>query len=352
MASAKGLNPSAPEFRSRTRLVFSDYPLLPPPLRYASCFYSFSNVLTAAAYFPSSPATYSIPVPPDLPYSTHHLKDHVVPATKPATHQTEQLAEVEQQTHEAVQNFVPPKVPRNRGCKKGFRRNSRYFDQPTGRSSRTWKPAEGKSPKKYVENNWRVPRRIWKRFSDVLPVKKNGDGTTVMIKNIPNKYSRDLLIAFLDRHCAKENQKSDGEKSESESESAFDFLYLPIDFWTGMNKGYAFVNFTNSKAVWKFYLAAHCKTWDSFHSNKIREIAYARIQGKKDLIQHFETMGFPCESENVLPVCFSPPWNGSEKVVKRRNVGKLEGWDLTGLKRQAAGTCRKFELVKEGSSAS
>lgn len=43
--------------------------------------------------------------------------------------------------------------------------------------------------------------------------------------------SRDLLIAFLDRHCAKENQKSDGEKSESESESAFDFLYLPIDFW-------------------------------------------------------------------------------------------------------------------------
>lgn len=41
--------------------------------------------------------------------------------------------------------------------------------------------------------------------------------------------SRDLLIAFLDRHCAKENQKSDGEKSESES--AFDFLYLPIDFW-------------------------------------------------------------------------------------------------------------------------
>ena len=58
------------------------------------------------------------------------------------------------------------------------------------------------------------------------------------------------------------------------------------------------------------------------------------LQGKKDLVEHFETMRFPCESENVLPVCFSPARNGSEKLVERRLVGKLEGWDRMGLKGQ------------------
>lgn len=44
-----------------------------------------------------------------------------------------------------------------------------------------------------------------------------------------------MLMEFLDEHCAKENQKLGLDISENADEeerivSAFDFLYLPIDF--------------------------------------------------------------------------------------------------------------------------
>lgn len=47
--------------------------------------------------------------------------------------------------------------------------------------------------------------------------------------------SREMLLQFLDEHCMKENQKLGLENSEEADEedrivSAFDFLYLPIDF--------------------------------------------------------------------------------------------------------------------------
>ncbi|GLT72788.1 hypothetical protein SLA2020_446920 [Shorea laevis] len=149
--------------------------------------------------------------------------------------------------------------------------------------------------------------------------------TTIMIRNIPSKYTRNMLVEFLDNHCMLENQKAKTHDNlEEHIVSAFDFVYLPIDFRTGCNKGYAFVNFTDPRAVWKFYLAADKQTWGLFHSNKIREIAYARLQGE-ELLRHFESMGFPCESVEVLPVCFSPPRDGSKELVKERRVGKCTG---------------------------
>ncbi|KAK9942720.1 hypothetical protein M0R45_008370 [Rubus argutus] len=316
MASEKGLNPYAAEFflRPQNPSIFcSNYTRLNP---YASSFYCLSNFLTAPTCFPSTPTTYSLPVPLDFPYPGHFEPTHQTLPDQP------ELVEVQQEAHDLVaheftQKFVPPKIePRIRGGRGGHRRYNKKQDEKPLRVGK-------KGPKKFVDCNWNVPKRMVKRFSNVMPVIKDGDCTTVMIRNIPNKYTRDMLMTFLDNHCANGNRKSDGGE---ESESAFDFLYLPIDFWTGMNKGYAFVNFTNPQAVWRFYLAAHSQKWDSFQSNKIREIAYARIQGKKDLVQHFETMGFPCESEDVLPVCFSPPRDGSEKLVESKVVGKLEGW--------------------------
>jgi hypothetical protein len=44
------------------------------------------------------------------------------------------------------------------------------------------------------------------------------------------------------------------------------------------NKGYAFVNFTDARAAWKFYLSTNHQAWDVFQSSKIREIACARLQ--------------------------------------------------------------------------
>ncbi|KAK2381700.1 MEI2 protein [Trifolium repens] len=165
----------------------------------------------------------------------------------------------------------------------------------------------------------KMNRRGRGRFP-VVPVRPDGEETTVMIKNIPSKYNRDMLVEFLEDHCNVENAKE--KENGEESTFAFDFVYLPIDFRTGLNKGYAFVNFTKAKAAWKFLLTASKQKWELFLSPKIRDVVAARLQGKEKLVYHFETMNFPCASEDVLPLCFSPPRDG---IIKGNQwtIGKV-----------------------------
>ncbi|XP_057451142.1 protein MEI2-like 4 [Lotus japonicus] len=151
-------------------------------------------------------------------------------------------------------------------------------------------------------------------------IRPHRDQTTVMIKNIPVKYTRDMLIKFLDDHCMRENGRGNG--NVEGNVFAFDCVYLPMDFRTGMNKGYAFVNFTNSEAALKFTQTTSNQKWDLFQSLKIREVVPARLQGKENLEKHFGTMRFPCESEEFLPVVFNPPRDGSLKG-EQRTVGRL-----------------------------
>ena len=50
--------------------------------------------------------------------------------------------------------------------------------------------------------------------------------TTLMVKNIPNKYTQKMLLATIDEHF----------------KGQYDFFYLPIDFKNKCNVGYAFLN--------------------------------------------------------------------------------------------------------------
>ncbi|PNX96695.1 protein terminal ear1-like [Trifolium pratense] len=154
----------------------------------------------------------------------------------------------------------------------------------------------------------------------IVPVRPDGEETTVMIKNIPSKYNRDMLVNFLENHCMVENAKEN--EIGEESTFAFDFVYLPIDFRTGFNKGYAFVNFTKAIAAWKFLLTASKKKWELFLSDKIRDVVAARLQGFENLVHHFESMNFPCASDEVLPLCFSPPRDGMIKG-NQWTIGRL-----------------------------
>ena len=52
--------------------------------------------------------------------------------------------------------------------------------------------------------------------------------TTIMIRNIPNKYTQQKLLETLD---------SEGQQGR------YDFLYLPMDQKNNCNVGYAFINF-------------------------------------------------------------------------------------------------------------
>lgn len=66
----------------------------------------------------------------------------------------------------------------------------------------------------------------------------NGDSTTVMLRNIPNKYTTDMLL--------------DQFKEHGFSRLEFDFMYNPIDFKNQCNVGFCFVNFRHHDRAVKF----------------------------------------------------------------------------------------------------
>ncbi|EYU30601.1 hypothetical protein MIMGU_mgv1a018467mg, partial [Erythranthe guttata] len=104
--------------------------------------------------------------------------------------------------------------------------------------------------------------------------------TTVMIKNIPNKYSQKLLLNMLDNHCIHCNEQlaGGGGGENDQPLSSYDFVYLPIDFINKCNVGYGFVNMTSPEATIRLYKAFHHQNWEVFNSKKICHVTYARLQ--------------------------------------------------------------------------
>jgi len=112
--------------------------------------------------------------------------------------------------------------------------------------------------------------------------------TTLMIQNIPNKYDQDLLLETVNKVFI----------------GTYDFFYLPMDFKNKCNVGYAFVNFLDPKTVINFYNVFNDKMWPKFNSIKVCKLTYARLQGKKHLIEHFKNSSLMKESPKYRPLLF------------------------------------------------
>ncbi|GER55259.1 protein terminal ear1 [Striga asiatica] len=166
--------------------------------------------------------------------------------------------------------------------------------------------------------------------SQVFPLRRDEHKTTIMIKNIPYECPRKELINLMDHFCLMENAKAKnkGTSEESSTITAYDFLYLPIDFSTKKSRGFAFVNFTSASAVWRFYQAFHLKNWDFIEQTrwtKKIEVVTAKIQGKEALVNHFSQSIFDCDSDEYLPVTFWPARDGSGQSGQLTAVG-LRGY--------------------------
>jgi len=99
--------------------------------------------------------------------------------------------------------------------------------------------------------------------------------TTIMVRNIPNRYRQKELVIELNQNGLK---------------NTYDFVYLPMDKSTTSNVGYAFVNFTTEE---------YCKTaiekFDGYRfkkyqtiSRKIAKVSVAHIQGLANNIKHYK----------------------------------------------------------------
>ena len=110
--------------------------------------------------------------------------------------------------------------------------------------------------------------------------------TTLMIRNIPNRYTQQMILESLDICLL----------------GKYNFFYLPIDFQNQCNVGYAFINMTNIVYIPMLYEMFHNKGWKLFKSEKICEVTYARIQGLQNLVDHFKSSSLLSEEEEVRPI--------------------------------------------------
>ena len=95
--------------------------------------------------------------------------------------------------------------------------------------------------------------------------------TTIMIKNIPNKFNRELLLEIIDQHF----------------KGTYDMFVLPTDVNKYKNFGYSFINFTSSYYIPYFYFIFNKKKWAGTNSKKVCELTYSKVQGKNDLSNHY-----------------------------------------------------------------
>ncbi|KAK1924784.1 RNA recognition motif 2-domain-containing protein [Papiliotrema laurentii] len=167
-----------------------------------------------------------------------------------------------------------------------------------------WDPRDNK---RIPEENRVIPERI------VAGLDKR---TTVMIKDVPNKLSRDELIAVLTEVVPKQ----------------FDFVYLRFDFTNCCNVGYAFVNFTSVNALYEFIQAKVGKKWNMFSSEKVLQVSYANIQGKAALVNKFKNSAVMQVLEPWRPRIFyssgamkgqPEPFPESDPTIKRRSAWAL-----------------------------
>ena len=131
------------------------------------------------------------------------------------------------------------------------------------------------------------------RLRDAESVAKlfSEDKTTVMMRNIPNRYTCEELLS---------------EVMVAGFDCAFDFFYLPMDFKTKRNRGYGFINFHSAAIAKEFAMAFHRRQLSLYSSKKIVEVAPAVTQGYvANMTKYFEKDSERIKNDWFRPMLFS-----------------------------------------------
>lgn len=100
----------------------------------------------------------------------------------------------------------------------------------------------------------------------------------------------------------------------------YDFVYLRIDFKSGCNVGYAFINFSDVHGMISLIDRIERRSWIGFRSSKAAEISYATIQGREALVQKFRNSSVMQETPFCRPRLFFT-YADAEVMTQLRNTG-------------------------------
>ena len=165
--------------------------------------------------------------------------------------------------------------------------------------------------RKLIQKNIELEKKIKKKKQQIEIIDlnvniykilgKEDTRTTMMIKNIPNKFTTEMIKSILSYNF----------------NFTYDVLIIPTDTKKIKNFGYGFINFINSYYIPYFYYMFNGKNWSGSNSQKICEITYSKIQGKNQLIKHYpnKMIYFHKEGENFLN-------NNTQKIFLIPNIYK------------------------------
>ncbi|CAK0909501.1 unnamed protein product [Prorocentrum cordatum] len=121
--------------------------------------------------------------------------------------------------------------------------------------------------------------------------------TTAMVHNVPSRVLRDDVLDKLD---------------EMGFTGCYDFVYVPVDFRTGSNRGYAFVNFINEEDTWRFMHVFHgLHHWQCKYL-KVCTVSLSRVRGLAANIEKYRNSAV---MRDEVPDKFRPAiFHGGERV--------------------------------------
>lgn len=112
--------------------------------------------------------------------------------------------------------------------------------------------------------------------------------STAMMRNIPNRYTAEELLAdILEKGFAM---------------GSFDFFYLPMDFQTKRNRGFAFINFKDTAEAKRFAESFHGISLERYRTHKVIAVAPAAVQGFEANVQQYARK----DSQRVQNPWFKP----------------------------------------------
>lgn len=114
--------------------------------------------------------------------------------------------------------------------------------------------------------------------------------TTMMLRNIPNKYTQNTLLQEID---------------DLGFVGQYDFFYLPMDVHNRSNVGYAFVNFMEPQHAERFRVTFADHRFQRFQSRKISSVCVAHVQGLDENLRHFENRAVThARNDQYRPIVF------------------------------------------------